>query len=94
MIRLNCQGNLHKKGNIQFFQVECLPYVFWRHLIQAKIKCHFFITKIKMIMSSKMIEMSSKTLIINVLNFILSNLLSFVRFGRHPTTEVPDAKIH
>ena len=39
-------------------------------------ECHFFITTIIMIRRNKMIEMSFKTLIIKVLVFILSNLLS------------------
>ena len=36
-----------------------------------------------------MIAMSLRTFIIKVLVFIISNLLSFVRFGRHSTTDIP-----
>lgn len=57
------------------------------HLIHG-IKCHFFITTIIMIRRNKMIAMSFKTFTIKVLVFILSNLLSFVRFGRHSTIDI------
>ena len=36
-----------------------------------------------------MIAMSLRTFTIKVLVFIISNLLSFVRFGRHSTTDIP-----
>ncbi len=36
-----------------------------------------------------MIAMSFRTFKIKVLVFIISNLLSFVRFGRHSTTDIP-----
>jgi len=36
-----------------------------------------------------MIAMSFRTFIIKVLVFIISNLLSFVRFGRHSTIDIP-----
>ena len=36
-----------------------------------------------------MIAMSFRPFIIKVLVFIISNLLSFVRFGRHSTIDIP-----
>ena len=82
MVSLVCkQGNLHilKKGNIQFWLVECLPKInLFRHLIHRRIKCHFFITTIKLIRRNKMIAMIFRTFNIKVLVFTLSNLLSEV----------------
>ena len=57
-------------------------------------ECHFFITTIIMIRRNKMIEMSFKTLIIKVLVFILSNLLSSRRLEVDTQQlNVPDCNI-
>ena len=63
-----CQGNLHiiKKGNIQFSYAECLP-IESGHLISYEIKCHFFITNIKIDKRNKMSEVYFRIFITNVL---------------------------
>ena len=73
-----CQGNLHKikMGTFSLAMLNVYPKLFGRHLIQMRIKCHFFITTIITIRRNKMIEMSFKTFIIKVLVFTISNLLS------------------
>ena len=79
MIILVCkQKELHKikKGTFSLAMLNVYPKLFGRHLIQMRIKCHFFITTIKMIKRNKMIVMNFRTFKIKVLVFILSNLLS------------------
>ena len=76
-----------KKGTFSFRMLNVYPFCLDRHLISDEIKCHFFITTIMMIRRNKMIEMSFKTLIIKVLVFTLSNLLSCWIRGRHSTTK-------
>ena len=65
-MNMSRQLEYNKKGKRLVWITECLP----------KIKCHFFITTIKMIRRNKMIVMSFSTFIIKVLVFILLNLLS------------------
>ena len=49
------ETSYNKKGNIQFY--ECLPVFLNRHLVNYSTKCHFFITKTKMVRRNKMIQM-------------------------------------
>ena len=81
------ETSYNKKGNIQFFKVECLPIYRYRHLISYEIRCHFFITIINMIRSNKMKDMKRRMQILYSRFFILSNLLSIKIRGRHPTTK-------
>ena len=91
MLLCICQGDLHKikKGNIQFWFVECLPQLKLCGHLSHRLKCHFFITATNAVRSNKMIAMYLRTFIIKILFFILSNLLSFSRLEVDTqTTEV------
>ena len=59
----------NKKGNIQFWYVECPPKNLGRHL-SHRLKCHFFIVITKKVKRNKMMAMSFRTLIIKVLVFM------------------------
>jgi len=86
----NLTGNLHKikKGMFSFSELNVYPKLnLVRHLIYAKIKCHFFITTIIMIRRNKMIAMSLRTFKIKVLVFIFIKSPLYKRFGRHSTTD-------
>ncbi len=78
----------NKKGNIQFFRVECLPVILQQTFNSFELSVYFFITTIKMIRRNKMIVMYLRTFMIKVLFFIISNIISMNIRGRHSTNDV------
>ena len=92
VILLVCkQENLHKikKGNIQFWFVECLPQLKLCGHLSHRLKCHFFITATNKDRSDKMIAMYLRTFIIKILLFIITKPPFFYKIrGRHSTTDV------
>ena len=63
------EASYNKKWNIQFLHVECLPIIWVGHL-SHRLKCHFFITIISMIKSSKMSDRYFRTNMLYVLLFV------------------------
>ena len=47
----------NKKGNIQFFRVECLPVILVETFNSFELSVYFFITKTNKVKSSKMSDM-------------------------------------
>ena len=81
--------NIIKKGNIQFWFVECLPKLKLCGHLSHRLKCHFFITATNKDRSDKMIAMYLRTFIIKILLFIITKPPFFYKIrGRHSTTDV------